>query len=234
MRMNLGPADKARSVTLIKPPLAQTAPSGGWIVIRQWSVMAAEAARVYLYRIFQEEPLYFFFLLRSASRKQKQRRAEAEKEKMGTREVYEQKLRRGNLYHDPTINPGLGCPRCPRCLSLLDPTSVSKSLSISIFTCLGIFLRTYCACFLLCDSGQGRVDDHFRPPRRHCRGNHLVPVWFGRISRLAMSLDSLLIPKDVSFHNDLSSPCFLEPEGVVCCLAHSYALSLIQSNVGYA
>ncbi|XP_031379305.1 uncharacterized protein LOC116194595 [Punica granatum] len=42
---------------------------------------------------------------------------------MGTREVYEQKLRRGNLYHDPTINPGLGSPRCPRCLSLLDPTS---------------------------------------------------------------------------------------------------------------
>lgn len=40
---------------------------------------------------------------------------------MGTREVYEEKLRTGNLYHhDPTINPGLGTPRCPRCLSLLD------------------------------------------------------------------------------------------------------------------
>uniref|UniRef100_A0A2C9V7R2 Uncharacterized protein n=1 Tax=Manihot esculenta TaxID=3983 RepID=A0A2C9V7R2_MANES len=26
---------------------------------------------------------------------------------MGTREVYEQKLRTGNLHHDPTINPGL-------------------------------------------------------------------------------------------------------------------------------
>ncbi|CAN1307033.1 hypothetical protein LINPERPRIM_LOCUS26963 [Linum perenne] len=39
---------------------------------------------------------------------------------MGTREVYEQKLRNGNLHHDPTINPGLGTPRCPRCLSLLD------------------------------------------------------------------------------------------------------------------
>ncbi|PON37810.1 Transmembrane protein [Parasponia andersonii] len=43
---------------------------------------------------------------------------------MGTREVYEEKLRRGNLHHDPTINPGLGLPRCPRCLSTLNPTSV--------------------------------------------------------------------------------------------------------------
>ncbi|KAB1222413.1 hypothetical protein CJ030_MR2G028741 [Morella rubra] len=42
---------------------------------------------------------------------------------MGTREVYEEKLRTGNLCHDPTINPGLGCPRCPRCLSLLNPNS---------------------------------------------------------------------------------------------------------------
>ncbi|GMP37164.1 hypothetical protein CsSME_00008976 [Camellia sinensis var. sinensis] len=40
---------------------------------------------------------------------------------MGTREVYEEKLRSGNLYHDPTMNPGLGSPRCPRCLSLLNP-----------------------------------------------------------------------------------------------------------------
>ncbi|GMI63352.1 Retarded Embryo Development 1 [Hibiscus trionum] len=40
---------------------------------------------------------------------------------MGTREVYEEKLRNGNLYHDPTINPGLGSARCPRCLSLLNP-----------------------------------------------------------------------------------------------------------------
>ncbi|GAB2233275.1 hypothetical protein Droror1_Dr00002494 [Drosera rotundifolia] len=39
---------------------------------------------------------------------------------MGTREVYEEKLRRGNLHHDPTLKPGLGSPRCPRCLSLLD------------------------------------------------------------------------------------------------------------------
>ncbi|XP_062112250.1 uncharacterized protein LOC133823465 [Humulus lupulus] len=42
---------------------------------------------------------------------------------MGTREVYEEKLRRGNLHHDPTINPGLGAPRCPRCLSTLIPSS---------------------------------------------------------------------------------------------------------------
>ncbi|KAG2683259.1 hypothetical protein I3843_10G024000 [Carya illinoinensis] len=42
---------------------------------------------------------------------------------MGTREVYEEKLRNGNLFHDPTINPGLGSPRCPRCLSLLIPNS---------------------------------------------------------------------------------------------------------------
>ncbi|BAT96472.1 uncharacterized protein HKW66_Vig0187730 [Vigna angularis] len=42
---------------------------------------------------------------------------------MGTREVYEEKLRRGNLDRDPTLNPGLGSPRCPRCLSLLNPNS---------------------------------------------------------------------------------------------------------------
>ncbi|KAK6941958.1 hypothetical protein RJ641_027335 [Dillenia turbinata] len=42
---------------------------------------------------------------------------------MGTREVYEEKLRTGNLHHDPTINRGLGSPRCPRCLSLLNPDS---------------------------------------------------------------------------------------------------------------
>ncbi|CAH1452338.1 unnamed protein product [Lactuca virosa] len=42
---------------------------------------------------------------------------------MGTREVYEEKLRTGNLYHEPTIKPGLGTPRCPRCLSSLKSTS---------------------------------------------------------------------------------------------------------------
>ncbi|XP_061345459.1 uncharacterized protein LOC133291252 [Gastrolobium bilobum] len=42
---------------------------------------------------------------------------------MGTREVYEEKLRTGILDRDPTINPGLGSARCPRCLSLLNPDS---------------------------------------------------------------------------------------------------------------
>jgi len=56
---------------------------------------------------------------------------------MGTREVYEQKLRTGNLYHDPTIKPGLGSPRCPRCLSLLNPISVPTHLqSLSPFPLL--------------------------------------------------------------------------------------------------
>uniref|UniRef100_A0A0E0PUV4 Uncharacterized protein n=1 Tax=Oryza rufipogon TaxID=4529 RepID=A0A0E0PUV4_ORYRU len=43
---------------------------------------------------------------------------------MGTREVYEEKLRSGaHLHRDPTMNPGLGSARCPRCLSLLTPNS---------------------------------------------------------------------------------------------------------------
>ncbi|KAK9923339.1 hypothetical protein M0R45_031763 [Rubus argutus] len=42
---------------------------------------------------------------------------------MGTREVYEERLRSGNLHHDPTMNPGLSSTRCPRCLSLLDHDS---------------------------------------------------------------------------------------------------------------
>lgn len=50
---------------------------------------------------------------------------------MGTREVYEQKLRAGNLYHDPTIKPGLGTPRCPRCLSLLNPDSKNGEWTIT-------------------------------------------------------------------------------------------------------
>ncbi|KAK9193942.1 hypothetical protein WN944_004643 [Citrus x changshan-huyou] len=50
---------------------------------------------------------------------------------MGTREVYEEKLRSGNLHHDPTMNPGLGCPRCPRCLSLLDPNSEKGEWTIT-------------------------------------------------------------------------------------------------------
>lgn len=51
---------------------------------------------------------------------------------MGTREVYEEKLRRGNLDYDPTMNPGLGSARCPRCLSLLNPNPVSCQ---SLFQC---------------------------------------------------------------------------------------------------
>lgn len=50
---------------------------------------------------------------------------------MGTREVYEEKLRSGNLHHDPTINPGLGSPRCPRCLSLVNPKSADGEWKIT-------------------------------------------------------------------------------------------------------
>ncbi|PPD77935.1 hypothetical protein GOBAR_DD25135 [Gossypium barbadense] len=50
---------------------------------------------------------------------------------MGTREVYEEKLRNGNLHHDPTINPGLGSARCPRCLSLLNPDSDKAEWTIN-------------------------------------------------------------------------------------------------------
>ncbi|KAG9455106.1 hypothetical protein H6P81_008010 [Aristolochia fimbriata] len=50
---------------------------------------------------------------------------------MGTREVYEQKLQSGNLYHDPTINPGLGLARCPRCLSRINPNSESAEWRIT-------------------------------------------------------------------------------------------------------
>lgn len=51
---------------------------------------------------------------------------------MGTREVYEEKLKRGNLQFDPTIKPGLGSARCPRCLSLLNSDSVCKNCVIHI------------------------------------------------------------------------------------------------------
>ncbi|GMH18741.1 hypothetical protein Nepgr_020582 [Nepenthes gracilis] len=50
---------------------------------------------------------------------------------MGTREVYEEKLRNGNLCHDPTIKPGLGSPRCPRCLSLLESNSGNAKWTIT-------------------------------------------------------------------------------------------------------
>ncbi|CAL9081146.1 unnamed protein product [Musa textilis] len=54
-----------------------------------------------------------------------------EEKTMGTREVYEEKLRRGNLHHDPTINPGLGSARCPRCLSLIHPNSEKEEWIIN-------------------------------------------------------------------------------------------------------
>ncbi|CAF1701024.1 unnamed protein product, partial [Brassica napus] len=50
---------------------------------------------------------------------------------MGTREVYEEKLRRANLEYDPTMNPGLGSARCPRCLSLLTPNSEKGEWTIT-------------------------------------------------------------------------------------------------------
>ncbi|CAD6339900.1 unnamed protein product [Miscanthus lutarioriparius] len=51
---------------------------------------------------------------------------------MGTREVYEEKLRSGaHLHRDPTINPGLGSPRCPRCFSLLNPTAGERDWAIT-------------------------------------------------------------------------------------------------------
>ncbi|RDX67019.1 hypothetical protein CR513_54151, partial [Mucuna pruriens] len=50
---------------------------------------------------------------------------------MGTREVYEEKLRSGNLHHDPTLNPGLGSARCPRCLSLINPNSEGGEWTIT-------------------------------------------------------------------------------------------------------
>ncbi|OAP07819.1 hypothetical protein AXX17_AT2G39250 [Arabidopsis thaliana] len=50
---------------------------------------------------------------------------------MGTRQVYEEKLRRGILDYDPTMNPGLGSARCPRCLSLLNPNSEKGEWTIT-------------------------------------------------------------------------------------------------------
>ncbi|TVU32371.1 hypothetical protein EJB05_24098 [Eragrostis curvula] len=51
---------------------------------------------------------------------------------MGTREVYEEKLRSGaHLHRDPTINPGLGSARCPRCLSLLNPSAGERDWAIT-------------------------------------------------------------------------------------------------------
>jgi hypothetical protein len=79
---------------------------------------------------------------------------------MGTREVYEEKLRSGaHLHRDPTINPGLGSPRCPRCLSLLNPTAVRL---IPSPLPLPIPPRRSFAAFLLtpffCSAAQGEGD----------------------------------------------------------------------------
>lgn len=71
-------------------------------------------------------PLYPSLLYQRGLSRKKQTQ-----KKMGTREVYEEKLRSGNLHHDPTMNPGLGCPRCPRCLSLLDPNSEKGEWTIT-------------------------------------------------------------------------------------------------------
>ena len=66
---------------------------------------------------------------------------------MGTREVYEEKLRTGSVYHhDPTINPGLGTPRCPRCLSLIVPDSVYLLFFFFWFFTISFYLlRVYCS-----------------------------------------------------------------------------------------
>ncbi|THG22063.1 hypothetical protein TEA_027684 [Camellia sinensis var. sinensis] len=79
---------------------------------------------------------------------------------MGTREVYEEKLSFGNLYHDPTMNPGLGLPRCHRCLSLLNPnadngewtiTSVLHDATVVISYLILIYMYecNYVPCFLV-------------------------------------------------------------------------------------
>ncbi|XP_033145665.1 uncharacterized protein LOC103865917 isoform X1 [Brassica rapa] len=69
---------------------------------------------------------------------------------MGTREVYEEKLRRGNLDYDTTMNPGLGSARCPSCLSLLNPNPVSCQ---SLFKCFFLVMMVsekknsfFCSC----------------------------------------------------------------------------------------
>lgn len=74
---------------------------------------------------------------------------------MGTREVYEQKLRSGNLHHDPTINPGLGSPRCPRCLSLVDP---SRSVwHLSFCSCLSFWEGFWCVHECLQGAGEWAI-----------------------------------------------------------------------------
>lgn len=99
---------------------------------------------------------------------------------MGTREVYEEKLRTGNLYHhDPTINPGLGSPRCPRCLSLLNPSPVfiyyyhlSFFHTTCLMECLLEYLIAVCVFFRLhVDAEQCGMDHHFCFTWCHSCGN---------------------------------------------------------------
>ncbi|KAH9328511.1 hypothetical protein KI387_000619, partial [Taxus chinensis] len=47
---------------------------------------------------------------------------------MGARAAEEDKARDiGNLYHEPTIKPGLGSSRCPRCFSSISNNSVGTA-----------------------------------------------------------------------------------------------------------
>lgn len=105
---------------------------------------------------------------------------------MGTREVYEEKLRRGNVHdYDPTMKPGLGSPRCPRCFSLLNPTSVTDLHLILLFFFPFFFLNwdyilfcLFCVRWNICKKiwtytftiGQGRMDNHSGAARCYCRG----------------------------------------------------------------
>jgi hypothetical protein len=70
---------------------------------------------------------------------------------MGTREVYEEKLRNGaHLHRDPTINPGLGSPRCPRCLSPLNPTAVRLfPFPASNEVICSLILTASCSCLVV-------------------------------------------------------------------------------------
>jgi hypothetical protein len=57
------------------------------------------------------------------------------------------------LYHAPTLRPGLGAPRCPRCSAPLSKDLVSNQ-SMSILCCLQIYHMLYvaghpCGCKLM-------------------------------------------------------------------------------------
>ncbi|KAE8784961.1 hypothetical protein D1007_41390 [Hordeum vulgare] len=86
---------------------------------------------------------------------------------MGTREVYEEKLRSGtHLRRDPTINPGLGSARCPYCLSLLNPTTNSVPLdpSSSIRSAVNVlWMRNLM--FLVFGTGIPFVQKHVKGPK---------------------------------------------------------------------